>query len=49
MFGNLLDDDQDGVNLDPVEQERYEAISCSLPEYYTSRPGHCASDIDFPP
>jgi len=51
MFGNLLDgEDEDGaVIVDPVEQDRYDAVNCTLPEYYRFRPGHCASDIDFPP
>jgi len=51
MFGNLLENEgEDGaVIMDPVSQDRWDAVNCTLPEYYTSGPAHCASDIDFPP
>jgi len=33
----------------PQDKSDYKNVNCTLPEYYKSRPGHCASNIDFPP
>jgi len=43
MLADMFQDPDDAA----VQEE--EELHGALPSYIASRPGHCASDLDFPP